>query len=587
MGTKFNIDRKPVPDEEINSHKDFGELVNKFKKQSIEKARGDSNFLKNKKATYSTIIAGVAVICTVTYFSVLKKEPTKEIAHDKIITKQNSDKNTPSNKLKKAFIAPPISKLNVPYTSYKIKAEQGAIIKHQSHSKIIIPKKAFVDKQGHDIVGDVEIKYREFHNQADIIVSGIPMTYDSAGVKTHLESAGMFDIKGYQNGEPISINPNKQITIEFASEYPNDRYNLYELDTIAKNWNYLERDNSLKKSPINAVYHTLSKTESPNAKELQNKIDLIPPKIELEKTVYSKKLNQLPKITEPTKPTKAIVGRPQFELEVDYKEFPELAAFKNAVFEVGSKNKNYNSKLADITWGSAEISEGPQKGKNYLLTLKLRERVEKLIVYPALTAANYDNALKSYELKFTDYKNLVVKREANEKRLKEEFEAKQSQYLTEMKQLEEKKIQENIKLWKEQESKQNEQFRSIDNQEKVVRVFQISKFGTYNSDCPTFLPDGATINPKFVLNHSETKINPHTIYLICHSKNLVYNLQNNSITYNPDETYSLCVLAKGKLYLCSKEEFHRITTSKEHEIRLTELSDEVNDANDLKKAMGI
>ena len=57
MGTKFNLDRKPVTDEEINSHKDFGELVNKFKKQSIEKARSDVNFLKNKKATYSAIIA--------------------------------------------------------------------------------------------------------------------------------------------------------------------------------------------------------------------------------------------------------------------------------------------------------------------------------------------------------------------------------------------------------------------------------------------------------------------------------------------------------------------------------------------------
>ena len=30
MGTKFNIDRKPVPDEEINSHKDFGELIKRF-----------------------------------------------------------------------------------------------------------------------------------------------------------------------------------------------------------------------------------------------------------------------------------------------------------------------------------------------------------------------------------------------------------------------------------------------------------------------------------------------------------------------------------------------------------------------------
>ena len=51
MATKFNLNRQPVPDEEINSHKDFGELVNKFKKQSIEKARSDASFLKNKKAT--------------------------------------------------------------------------------------------------------------------------------------------------------------------------------------------------------------------------------------------------------------------------------------------------------------------------------------------------------------------------------------------------------------------------------------------------------------------------------------------------------------------------------------------------------
>jgi hypothetical protein len=121
MATKFNLNRQPVPDEEINSHKDFGELVNKFKKQSIEKARSDASFLKNKKATYSAIIAGVAVICTVTYFSVFKKEPPKETNNDKIVTSQQNNTNTPNTKLNKAFIAPPIPKLNVPYTSYKVK----------------------------------------------------------------------------------------------------------------------------------------------------------------------------------------------------------------------------------------------------------------------------------------------------------------------------------------------------------------------------------------------------------------------------------------------------------------------------------
>lgn len=592
MGTKFNLDRKPVTDEEINSHKDFGELVNKFKKQSIEKARSDVNFLKNKKATYSAIIAGVAVICTVTYFAVFKKEPPKETANDKIVTTQQQHTTSPENKQNKAFIAPPISKLNVPYTSYKVKSEQGATIKHKSNSKIIIPKKAFVDKQGQDIVGEVEIKYREFHNQADIIASGIPMTYDSAGVQSHFESAGMIDIKGYQNGEPVFINPKKQITVEFSSEHTADRYNMYELDTVAKNWTYLSRDNSLKNKKQSiasqpAKQKEIEKTDSPKAVELQKQIDAIPPKIEAEKITYTQKVNQLPKHTEPNKPTKAIAGRPQFQLEVNYKEFPELQAFKNAVFEVGTENKNYNSKLADITWGSAEVSEGPQKGKNYLLTLKLRERVEKLIVYPALTGADYDKALKSYESKFADYKNLVAKREADEKRLKEEFEAKQTALFEERKKLKEEQVQANIKYWKEQQAKLDEEYSSMDNQEKVVRIFNISRFNIYNSDCPKSLPNDAKINPIYVLDNGSSRISPSSVYLISHSRNLVYNLPYGQLPYNTNEKYSLCILAKGKLYLCNKETFSAITSAKQNKIPLTELDANVNDAADLKKAIGI
>lgn len=597
MGTKFNIDRKPVPDEEINSHKDFGELVNKFKKQSIEKARSDASFLKNKKATYSAIIAGVAVICTVTYFSVFKKEPPKETNNDKIVTSQQNNTNTPNTKLNKAFIAPPISKLNVPYTSYKVKAEQGATLKHKSNpiaigSKIIIPKKAFVNKQGQDIIGDVEITYREFHNQADIIASGIPMTYDSAGVQSTLESAGMIDIRGYQNGEPVYINPKKQITVEFQSEHTADRYNMYVLDTVAKNWVYVSRDNSLKgkkheASRTSASNATKEKMESPKTIDLQKQLDAIPPKIEAEKVVYTKKVNQLPKVVTPTKPTKATAGRPQFELDVNYKEFPELEAFKNAIFEVGAENKNYSSKLADITWSSAEVSEGPVKGKNYILTLKLRERVEKLIVYPALTGADYDKALKSYENKFNDYKTAVAKREAEEKRLKEEFEAKQAAFALEQKRLTDEMVKERIRWQKEQEDELNRKFQSISSQEKVTRIFNVTSFGICNSDCPTSMPQGEKMNPIFVINNNDSFIRSEKTYLVCHSKNVVYNFYTPFISYDPKDTYSLCVLSNGKLYLCDKTQLGTCFANKQNKIPVKELSADVNDTYELKKALGI
>jgi len=593
MGTKFNLNRQPVPDEEINSHKDFGELVNKFKKQSIEKARSDVNFLKNKKATYSAIIAGVAVVCTVTYFTVFKKEPPKETTNDKIATKQVNTTNTPDTKLNKAFIAPPISKLNIPYTSYTVKSEQGATLKHKSNSKIIIPKKAFVNKQGQDIVGDVEIKYREFHNQADIIASGIPMTYDSAGVQSHLESAGMIDIKGYQNGEPVFINPKKQITVEFQSEHTADKYNMYELDTVARNWTYISRDNSLKdKVKSNGSkeikkHDAIKKTDSPKAVELQKQIDAIPLKIETEKIVYAKKINQLPKANQPSKPVKAIAGRPQFELEVDYKEFPELEAFKNAVFEVGSENKNFNSKLADITWSSAEVSEGPIKGKNYLLTLKLRERVEKLIVYPALTGTDYDNALKIYEKKFSSYNELIAKREANEKKLKEEFEAKQAAYLAEQKKLSDDLVKERARLWKEQQAEMENQFQNMGTDQKVIRIFQVNRFNVFNSDCPHSMPKEASVHPTYVIN-GQTIIKPMDAYLISHAKNLVYIVHGNDpLSYDPKESYSLCILSKGKFYLCNKEAFASAIASKQNKIPVIELSVNVDDAIDLKKAIGI
>jgi hypothetical protein len=590
MSKKINLNRPAVPDEEINSHKDFGELVNKFKAESIQKARSDVSFLKSKKATYSAIIAGVTVICTVTYFAVFKKNPPKQTANDTIVTSQQNTSNTPQIKPNKAFIAPPISKLNVPYTSYKVKTEQGAKIEHKQ-SKIYIPKNAFVNKQGQDIIGDVDIQYREFHDQADIIASGIPMAYDSAGIKSTLESAGMFDIKGFQNGKQVYVNPKKAITVELASNNATDKFNQYVLDTIAKNWVYMKRD-VIKTEGTKGIEKIKGdkETEGFNLKtqQLQKQIDAIPPKIEAEKVVYTKKVNLLSKSVQPTKPIKSTEGRPQFELDVNYKEFPELEAFKNAVFEVGAENKNYNAKLSEITWSSAEISEGPQKGKNYLLTLKLRERVEKLVVYPALTGANYDKAIASYEKKFGEYKNLVTKREADEKKLKEEFEAKQQAYLAEQKKLNEELVRERIKIRQEQDKQFAEQFSTMGNQQRIMRTFQVSNFGIYNSDCPNSMPKGASVDPIYVINNGASFVTPTTTYLVCLTKNIVYNLYANApLSYDPKDSYSLCVIANGKLYICSKELFAALAKEKQNKFPLLELSVAVNDVSDFKKALGI
>ncbi len=594
METKFNLNRPPINDEEINSNKDFRELIKKFKQQSITKARKDKNFFKNKKTTYSAIIAGVAVVCTVTYFSVFNNNKNKNTTNDKTTTSlnsksqnQNTNAATSSGGKKQAYINAPIKKISIPYTSYKVNATNGGQITHPSKTKITIPKNAFVNHKGDNIIGEVEIQYREFHHQADIIASGIPMRYDSANVSSTFESAGMFDIKGFQNNEQVFINPKKQITIEFASSNNETKFNQYVLDTIAKNWKFTQRDviKNQEVKLVSSLDPDSNRDENKTTIILKKQLAEIPPKIEKEKVITNTKINALAKPDQPIKPTKATNGRPQFELDVDYKEFPELAAFKNAVFEVGNENKKYNPKTADVVWSSAQISEGPQKGKNYLLTLKLKQQVEQLIVYPALTGANYDNAVSNYDKKFNEYRTLLAKREANEQKLKAEFEAKQLAYINEQKKLQDELLKEQIKLRLQQQQQLTEQFNSLSHQQKVTRLFQVSNFGIYNSDCASPNPNDNTINPIYLVNNESIK--PESIFLVSHTKNMVYNLAYGKLSYNNNDTYSLCIMVKGKAYLCNKDLFKAAVIKKQVSFECVALNDNIDNVIDFRKALEI
>ena len=222
------------------------------------------------------------------------------------------------------------------------------------------------------------------------------------------------------------------------------------------------------------------------------------------------------------------------------------------------------------------------------MTLKLRERIEKLIVYPALTGKDYDNAIKAYDTKFNEYKNVLAKRIADEKRLKEEFEKKQADYLAEQKKLTDDLIKERIKIRQEQEQQLANQFKSIGNQQKVTRIFMVSNFGIYNSDCPNSMPKGEVLQPTYLVNGKTPILNLTFTYLICKDKNLVYNLNpNEPLRFNPNEQYSLCIIANGKTYICDNETFANNTANKQNKISLKEISSDIDNVVDFKKALGI
>ncbi len=598
MDLKFNIDRPKVSDEEIKKNQNFNALVEQFKKQSLKKAGGDESWRGKRLVRYSTVIAGMTVVCTVTYIALQNYKKNRTTIHDKINTsttlQQKTEKNTTAAS---NFISPKYSSVSGPevlthlktsYTKYKVNNQKGADIQHTSGSTIHIPKNSFVSSSGEKIRGEVTISYREFHDIGDVIANGIPMSHDSLGRQMHLETAGMFDIKGSQDGKPVLIAPASPLTVELVSQ-TESRFNQYVLDTITNNWKFLGRDVTF--SPL------LIKRPTPGTQEqllvLKKQIErVIPAKIDSVKMLCATNINKMPVAREPFKPARPEKGRPSFKLDGSYDEFPELSAFSNVLFEVGPENKNYTRELHDITWSDVKISAGPAKGRNYFLDLQFRNRHERLIVYPVLSGKDFEKASEDYERRLTEYKVKVEKRNAEERRLLAELEKKQSEYFADQKRKQAEYDAKKEELMRADNVATRElaaSFDGLDDRTKVRSIFKVSSFGVYNSDCPHPEPSGEGIDPKFVLKKGEL-LHAQDVMLIDHESKLVFWLdkqQKFRMRFDPKYSYSLCLFTHDGIFICDKKQFSENVESASGIFIFREVKEQSSNLADFKKTLEI
>lgn len=584
MSIKFNINRPPVTEEEIKQNQNFDQLLKQFKNASIKKAREDQTWWKNKKTIYRAVIGGVGVACTITLISILNSN-IKTKLNDKITTKKEITKTKNSNT---AFINSPAGFIKPQVTKYKIDAQKGGEIV-VNKSKIVIPKNAFVNTKGVSITGEVTIEYNEFHHPVDIMLSGIPMLYDSANIKSNFESAGMFQINGTQNGENLEIHPEKSLEVKMASFNSENKFNQYYLDTIARNWVYLKKDVVVPLKVDEQKTNNDNKTiSSEKIKDLKKKIEVvIPAKIDSLEKVYTAKSKAIPVIPQPLKPSKA-TGRPTFKLDGNYDEFPELKAFDNLVFEVGDENLNYNKSFHEITWSDVKITEGPQRGKNYVLNLSYRSKREKLIVYPVLSGNDLVKAENLYASKLKEYETQLQKRTEKENKLLAEMQVKQAEYIAQKvnAELALKKEQEELQLRarQRQEANLNEGFGNLGAQQKVQRIFQIKNFGIYNSDCPHLVSLDNATKPVFLLNGKP--FSAPNIYVINFTDNRVIQLDRaNGYATNllEGKSYVFCLFGSNTLYYCDKETIAQTLASASNKFEVLEKTEALNSPADLRR----
>jgi hypothetical protein len=149
------------------------------------------------------------------------------------------------------LVKPPVKGLDVYPDVYSYRGMTGGEIEYGSGTTISIPANAFEDANGALVTGNIDITYREFRDPVDIVLSGIPMTYDTGGVVENFESAGMFEINASQNGNEVYLREGVKIDMNFAVVDTASTFNFYRLDE-KKGWEYIESTGEVEREMIPA-----------------------------------------------------------------------------------------------------------------------------------------------------------------------------------------------------------------------------------------------------------------------------------------------------------------------------------------------
>ena len=495
---KINVNRPQISSEEIAAGKDFASLM-----QDYRKVGGKSIFQKPGYMA-SFLAAAASIVGLVAYLYWSAPEPS-EMNTTPTVAENKADATPQAEAVSPTFMEPPMAGLDVPKTHYEVSSEEGSVLEYPTGSKITIPPTAFVDENGKTVNGKVEVRYREFHDQVDMFVSGIPMTYDSAGTTYQLESAGMMEIEAFQDGEPVYIHPGRQIEVELASDRDSREYNLYRLDTINENWECLGKEKEIKTADEAANPNALAQNDLSATNTTQMKGRPEPPLIieampamESPKVLKAQQSLELAKkevenvrLQAPLAPRQANPNRYRFNLDVDPEEFPEISTFKNLRFEVGPENTDFTADMYNVVWEDARLSE-VEAGVKYQLELAKAAQRYQFIVYPVLEGKDFEAAKAKFDREFAKYQQRLNKRIADEKEKEEQYAALVAKAQKERAEWEakmearKKAAEEARKQFQIEQAKRQANEREASQKIKYYnfrRVFAIDKFGVWNSDC--------------------------------------------------------------------------------------------------------
>lgn len=502
-----------------------------------------NNLFKNqgKYALITTLSATtviVAVIVTTYHYHKTNRaantqQPVKSVSESgKVLGTSTKVKHT---------IKPPLKGVDVPYKSFHYKAEKGATLAY-GKSHIHIPGNSLVDKYGNLVKGDVDIHYREFHTPLDFFASGIPMTYDSGGKQYTFESDGMFDIKGFHNGEEVFVKEGKQLEMDMASLQGNSHFNFYTFDTTSGQWTLLQPNVTTKTMETQTTVSTDTVvTETKQVVGLKEDVE----KIKQEE----KKLQD----DAPFEPQKAGLAKCYVSISADTTQYPELAMYKGIWFAVDPKDTAFSLRYTSNykVWQNMTFKR-IDKGQTYEATVSSGNESHTFILHPVFTGTAYESAMDTYDKKYKEYETLMNVKKEEERKKEEAYKALLA------KQEEERKKEEEVR--KQQARVQfNKDLKTNLSSAVSYYCLTVKNFGTYNCDSPNLRPQGATLAATYTDNKKED-LNSQTVYMVEKGKNMLntYN-PGDKFCFNPASTnFAWCVTPDNCIAVYTDSDFKKI-----------------------------
>lgn len=448
------------------------------------------------------------------------------------------EENNPSVKQPLPF-HPPLPKLVQPPVVTKVNSSIGQDI-NTSHQTIIkIPPRAFVDKNGKVIEGEVKVSYKEYYNPIDIFLSGIPMNYDS-GSSEQLVSAGMIEIAATHNNEPVFVNKENKINVMLAALSSESDYNIYYFNPKKQSWVYQGKDkiaDSQGSRGKNGYFSDSVQVKTNfKYKEPEFSIELFSNSImeEKRKSLFAKK--RRPETFEfKLNPKRDSPEENKFIRSVRWSYTGE-DAYENYCMLLTKPTRQYQS-VVKKKWKDIRI-ERSESSDSYFLKASNDSVSISLEVKPSLKSKTAEAV---FQKKFLAYTKGRENREEAQRLAYEKF------------------VNDSIEYYR------NGQYKIVRTSysDAITRSFQIDGFGIWNCDRPANRPQGATVLAVFK-DEKGNSIKPTNVYLVEKNSNTVYTYNEadfKKLKYNPSsENVMWTILPNGKFAYISSEEFKKYKT---------------------------